>query len=50
MKLVMGNKNYSSWSIRPWFFMKHAGIAFEEIVLPMDQPVFYEEIVKWSPS
>ncbi len=50
MKLVMGNKNYSSWSIRPWFFMRHANIAFEEIVLPMDQPVFYEEIAKWSPS
>ena len=30
MQLYIGNKNYSSWSLRPWLLMKHAGIAFEE--------------------
>jgi glutathione S-transferase len=30
MKLVIGNKNYSSWSMRPWLVMKHFGIHFEE--------------------
>ena len=30
MQLYIGNKNYSSWSMRPWLLMKHAGIAFEE--------------------
>jgi glutathione S-transferase len=30
MKLVIGNKNYSSWSLRPWLLMRHAGIPFEE--------------------
>src|SRR5262249_25140692 len=30
LKLIIGNKNYSSWSMRPWIAMKAAGIAFEE--------------------
>lgn len=30
LKLVIGNKNYSSWSLRPWFFLKNLGISFEE--------------------
>lgn len=30
MQLYIGNKNYSSWSLRPWLLMTHAGIAFEE--------------------
>jgi glutathione S-transferase len=33
MQLYIGNKNYSSWSLRAWMLMKHAGIAFEEIKL-----------------
>ena len=33
MQLYIGNKNYSSWSLRPWLLMKHAGIAFEETAL-----------------
>ena len=33
MKLVIGNKNYSSWSMRPWVLMRQAGIAFEEVQL-----------------
>ncbi|HEX7810809.1 MAG TPA: glutathione S-transferase N-terminal domain-containing protein, partial [Burkholderiales bacterium] len=28
--LIIGNKAYSSWSLRPWLLMKHAGIGFEE--------------------
>lgn len=30
LKLVIGNKNYSTWSLRPWFFLKQLGIEFEE--------------------
>jgi glutathione S-transferase len=30
MQLYIGNKNYSSWSLRPWLLMKHSGISFEE--------------------
>lgn len=39
MKLVIGNKNYSSWSLRPWIAMKAAGIAFEEILIPFGTPI-----------
>ena len=33
--LIIGNKNYSSWSLRPWLWMKHLGIEFDEIVVPL---------------
>ena len=33
--LVIGNKNYSSWSLRAWLWMKHLGIEFDEIVIPL---------------
>jgi glutathione S-transferase len=36
MKLYIGNKNYSSWSMRPWVMLKNAGIVFEEIKLRFD--------------
>lgn len=35
MKLIIGNKNYSSWSMRPWLLLKHADIAFEEVRIPL---------------
>jgi len=35
MKLVIGNKNYSSWSMRPWLALRANGIAFEEIFVPL---------------
>ena len=40
MHLIIGNKNYSSWSFRPWLAMKIAGIAFEETVISLDAPDF----------
>ena len=36
LKLFIGNKNYSSWSMRPWVLLKQAGIAFEEVLVPFD--------------
>ena len=33
LTLIIGNKNYSSWSFRPWIGMKAAGIAFDEVVI-----------------
>jgi len=36
MQLYIGNKNYSSWSMRPWVLMKQAGIPFEEVMLRFD--------------
>jgi glutathione S-transferase len=35
LKLVIGNKNYSSWSMRPWLAMRAGGISFEEIFIPL---------------
>jgi len=40
LHLVIGNKNYSSWSLRPWLAMKVAGIAFEETVISLDASDF----------
>jgi glutathione S-transferase len=37
MKLVIGNKNYSSWSLRPWLLMKLKNIPFEEVLVPLYQ-------------
>lgn len=50
LTLVIGNKNYSSWSLRPWIAMKAAGIPFEEIVIPLYVPGSAEHILKYSPA
>jgi glutathione S-transferase len=42
--LTIGNKNYSSWSMRPWFAMKVAGIPFEETVISLNAPDFKERL------
>lgn len=48
--LVIGNKNYSSWSLRGWLMARIAGIEFEEIVIPLDLPETQASIRKHSPS
>ena len=50
MKLIIGNKTYSSWSMRPWILMKHFEIPFEEILIKLDLPQTTEEIKKYSPT
>ena len=50
LTLVIGNKNYSSWSLRPWIAMKVAGIAFDEKVIPLYEPGSREEVLKYSPA
>ena len=50
MLLNMGNKNYSSWSLRPWILMKHVGLTFSERVLPLDTPEFSRDIAAVSPT
>ncbi|MDH5353262.1 MAG: glutathione S-transferase family protein [Gammaproteobacteria bacterium] len=42
--LIIGNKNYSSWSLRPWLWMKHLGIEFDEIIVPLYQPETNEKL------
>ena len=48
--LVIGNKNYSSWSLRPWLLMRQFDIAFEERKLNLDTPEYFAEIGQWSPT
>ncbi len=49
-KLVIGNKAYSSWSLRPWLLMKQAGLAFEEIRIPLYQDGHDTKIRKFTPA
>lgn len=48
--LVIGNKNYSSWSLRPWLLLRHFGVGFEELRLNLDTPEFFAGIGQWSPT
>jgi glutathione S-transferase len=50
LTLVIGNKNYSSWSLRPWLLMKHLAVPFEEVLVILDTPSTREDIEKYSPS
>lgn len=48
--LVIANKLYSSWSLRPWLLMKQFGVAFDEIMIPLDLPDTKEKVLKHSPA
>lgn len=50
MKLIIGNKRLSSWSLRPWLLLTHFEIPFEEILIPLDKPSTRESILRYSPS
>ncbi|HSN39151.1 MAG TPA: glutathione S-transferase family protein [Burkholderiales bacterium] len=49
-KLAIGNKNYSSWSMRPWVLLRQAGIPFEEIPLWFDDAGRIAEARRYSPA
>jgi glutathione S-transferase len=48
--LVIGSKRLSSWSLRPWLFLKHHQVPFRETVVPLDQPDTHQRILVHSPS
>ena len=50
LTIYLGNKNYSSWSLRPWLVLKHTGVAFDEVVIPLYEPTSKATIMKYSPS
>jgi glutathione S-transferase len=50
LTLVIGNKNYSSWSLRPWLLLKHFDIPFEEIRVPLYQADTRDALSTLSPS
>jgi glutathione S-transferase len=49
-KLFLGNKNYSSWSLRAWLVMKQCGVPFDEEVVPLREADTHTSIVRHSPS
>jgi len=50
LTLVIGDKQLSSWSLRPWILLRHLGLAFEEVRLPLDTERFRDEVGRWSPT
>lgn len=48
--LVIANKLYSSWSLRPWLMLRQAGIAFDEVLVPLGQPDTRARILAHSPA
>lgn len=50
LELFIGNRNYSSWSLRGWLAVRASGLAFDEQVIPLDMPTAREAIMRVSPS
>ncbi|HYG91878.1 MAG TPA: glutathione S-transferase family protein [Azospirillum sp.] len=50
LTLMIGNKAYSSWSLRPWLALRHIGVPFAEILVPLRQPGSKARILQHSPS
>jgi glutathione S-transferase len=48
--IYIGNKNYSSWSLRGWLMLRHTGAAFSEDVIPLEEPTTRVDILRHSPS
>jgi glutathione S-transferase len=48
--IYIGNKNYSSWSLRGWLMLKHTGAAFDDVVIPLSEPSTRATILRHSPS
>ncbi len=48
MKLIIGNKNYSSWSLRPWLLLRHFNIDFEEIRIPLFSGDFAATLARYT--
>jgi glutathione S-transferase len=50
LRLILGNKNYSSWSLRAWLAASFSGEPFDEHVIPLGTPETREQILRHSPS
>jgi glutathione S-transferase len=48
--LIIGNRNYSSWSLRAWLALEATGLEFDEVVVLLGQDNTSEEILRWSPT
>lgn len=49
-KLVIANRNYSSWSLRAWLYLTESGLPFEEICIPLFTETWFQEIAQYSPA
>lgn len=50
LTIYLGNKNYASWSLRAWLALKHTGLDFDEVVIPLYEPTSRVTVLKYSPS
>jgi glutathione S-transferase len=50
LRLIVANKAYSSWSLRPWILLAHFKIPFEELVIAMDRPETRANMLKYAPT
>ncbi len=50
LTLVIANKTYSSWSLRPWLALTHFKVPFDEVVIPLDQDATPKDILTHSPT
>jgi len=50
LHLIIGDKRFSSWSMRPWLVLQIAGVPFTEQIIALDQPDTRAQILKYSPS
>jgi len=50
LQLIIGNKNYSSWSLRAWLYLRLNNIAFDEVRLPLGTLEFHQRIHDYSPT
>jgi glutathione S-transferase len=48
--LIIGNKNYSSWSLRPWMLLRHLGLKFDEVQIALSLPETHTRIAQYSPA
>ena len=49
-RLIIGNKNYSSWSLRPWLLLRHLNLPFEEVWIPFTSAEFKQRVLEYSPA
>src|SRR6185436_16501281 len=49
VKLIIGNKNYSSWSLRAWLLLRQTAIPFEEEKISFNAPDFKARVARYSP-
>jgi glutathione S-transferase len=49
LTLIIANKNYSSWSFRPWILMRHFKIAFDGVTISLAQENSRAEMLRYSP-